>query len=70
MVYKIPSAECDAVYVGETMRSLDVGMREHRRITGSTQPQRSAVVEHAHDLDHTVEWQAAMVVDIECDWRQ
>ena len=69
VVFKIPCAECDAVYVGEMMRSLDVKMWEHRLITESTQPQHSAVVEHALDFGHIVEWQAATVVDVECDWR-
>ena len=70
MEYKIPCAECDAVYVGKTMRSLQVRMQEHRQITGSTQPQRCTITEHAHNIGHTVEWQAVMAANMEPNWRR
>ena len=35
IVYKVPCGECDAVYVGETKRTLKVRLSEHRQAVKS-----------------------------------
>ena len=70
MVYSIPCGECNAVYVGETGRSLEVRMREHQRHTKDARIERSAVAEHAHECGHVVKWDAAAVLAGASGWHE
>ena len=54
-VYNIPY-ECGKVYVGETGRTINTRIKEHKRHLGLCQPEKSAVVEHAIEYDHRVKW--------------
>ena len=46
VVYCVPCRECEAVYVGETMRNLAVRLQEHKRHSVNGDIHRSAVAEH------------------------
>ena len=37
VVYRVPCADCDAVNIDETMRTLSVRLQEHKRHTSSVQ---------------------------------
>ena len=60
--------DCDAVYIGETARTMSVRLQEHKRHTSGLQLQGSATAEHAGTLSHSVNWEAAIVLDNEMEW--
>ena len=67
VVYSILCAECDAVYVRETQRNMEVRIREHQRHTKSAQTERSAVAEHAHVC---MKWDLAKVLASAGGWQE
>ena len=69
MVYKVPCQNCQAVYIGETLRLLPTRLQEHQHHTRKGQVQRSAIAEHACSLQHRFNWNGADVIDHELDWR-
>ena len=69
MVYKVPCEDCDAVYIGETLRTLPTRLQEHLRHTRKGEQQRSAIAEHACAFGHQIGWGGAGVVHKESDWR-
>ena len=56
-VYRI-QCECGEVYIGETSRTIETRVKEHRRHLRLSQPEKSAVAEHAIDEDHAIKWEA------------
>lgn len=68
VVYKVPCGDCDAVYVGETLRTLPTRLKEHQRHTRKCELERSAIAEHACTLAHVIDWEKASVMDQEQDW--
>ena len=69
VVYKVPCQDCQAVYVGETLRTLPTRLQEHQRHTRKGEMQHSAIAEHACGLQHQINWHGAGVIDRELDWR-
>ena len=65
-VYKIKCEECDAVYIGETERSLKARFSEHRRPSSTT----SEVSKHIHvdHPQHSVELENTEVLTTEPRW--
>ena len=70
VVYSVMCDECDSTYIGETMRTLDARMKEHRRHTMKGEILKSAVAEHACLLDHAIDWESANVLDYTGDFGQ
>ena len=70
VVYSILCAECDAVYVRETQRNMEVRIREHQRHTKSAQTERSAVAEHAHVCGHQWKWDSTKVLAGAGGWQE
>jgi len=81
-VYKVPCANCDKTYLGETRRKL--GLQEHstecesktkRAFTGSQRSaslaeiNKSTVTDHANQENHTINWSKVTVIDREPDCR-
>ena len=54
VIYEVPCAECNCVYVGETGRSLEVRLKEHRYAV------KTKV--HADTNNHKVDGKAARVI--------
>jgi hypothetical protein len=52
-IYRIP-CECGKVYVGETGRSIEAWLKEHRRHIRLNQPEKSAVAEHSITTSHRI----------------
>jgi hypothetical protein len=50
MVYKIPR-ECGNAYIGETGRTLDMRLQEHKRSVQKRDPDISKLAEHAITMD-------------------
>ena len=59
MVYCVPCRECEAVYVGATMRNLAVRLQEHKRYSVNGDIHRSAVAEHVVKCQHCIDWDSA-----------
>ena len=55
VVYSVKCDECDCTYIGETMRTLDARMKEHRRQKMKGEILKSAVAEHACLLDYAID---------------
>ena len=52
VVYRIPCADCDMTYVGQTGRTIQVHREEHLRALTNIDPQTSALAEHALTHHH------------------
>ena len=63
VVYSIPCAECPHTYIGQTGRSLDHRLREHRRALKNGDVGSSALAEHVFASNHQVDLSKAMVID-------
>ena len=70
VVYWIPCSSCEKVYIGQTGRTLDHRLKEHRRALISGNVQQSAVAEHATNEMHDIDWEKAEVVDCHPHYRQ
>ena len=70
-VYKVPCANCDKTYVGETGRKLGVRLHEHKtevesktkraytrnqRTASLKEYSKSALTDHANQANHTIDW--------------
>ena len=62
-VYKISGEECEAIYVGETKRSLKARFGEHRRPSSTT----SEVSKHIHtnNPNHTITLENTKILAVE-----
>ena len=56
LVYKIPCADCEFVYVGQTKRDLKSHVAEHKRAVKNAEPKKSALCEHLMLFDHCINW--------------
>lgn len=61
VVYEVPCAECNCVYVGETGQSLEMRLKEHRYAV-RTKDARNGIAVHADNHHHEVDWEAAKVI--------
>jgi predicted GIY-YIG superfamily endonuclease len=57
-IYRI-SCECGKVYVGQTGRTIEARLKEHRRHVRLNQPERSAVAEHSLTTYHLIDFDGA-----------
>ena len=60
VVYKVPCSDFNAVYVGETKRTLKVRLSEHRQAVKSGNTNNGIAV-HVQDSNHTIDWKGATV---------
>ena len=64
-VYILHSPDHDKYYIGQTGNSFSTRLAEHRAAHRLCHPQKSAVVEHAFNDDHAIDWGSASVIDKE-----
>jgi len=79
-VYKVPCANCDKTYIGETGRKFGVRLQEHRteveskterkftrslRASSLTEHNKPALTDHATQENHVINWSQATVIDRE-----
>ena len=62
LVYKIPWADCEFVYVGQTKRDLKSCVAEHKRAVKNAKPEKSALCEHLMLFDHRINWEESTVL--------
>ena len=63
VVYEVSCKDCMDQYVGETIRSMAVRIKEHARHTRDSRIDLSAVAEHAAVNGHEIDWATAKVID-------
>ena len=66
-VYKVGCSECDLRYVGETGRTVQERMMEHRRAARNFDGTSELAV-HVAETGHRVDWSGMSVVDKEVDY--
>ena len=62
VVYRIPGS-CGQVYIWETKRRLETRLKEHRDACERGMMEKSAVVEHAWENHHLIDWEETTVLD-------
>ena len=62
VVYQIPCS-CGKKYIGETVRRLEMRMKEHRNACQKGALEKSALAEHAWENHHPTKWEEATVID-------
>ena len=60
VVYEVPCADCDRIYIGETSRSLKDRVKEHRYAV-KTGNMNNGIAAHAWNSEHQVDWEAARI---------
>ena len=63
MVYSVPCNECSQAYIGQTGRSLDRRIAEHRRALRNGDVAASALAEHVFTAGHKMDLSKATVID-------
>ena len=69
IVYKIPCADCNAVYIGESKRSFDQRSKEHVRAVKNGDVDKNEIADHSWKLDHKFDWENKIIIDREQNWR-
>ena len=64
VVYRIPSLDCETVYIGETGRTLQKRLVEHRYAVKKGD-RKNGIAVHAWDKEHRIYWEGAEVIGIE-----
>ncbi|KAK3745408.1 hypothetical protein QZH41_001439 [Actinostola sp. cb2023] len=70
VVYQIPCGDCEAVYIGETGRSLGTRKKEHMASVRLAKTQASALAEHATKEGHDIAWDDTKIIATESSWVQ
>ena len=63
-VYEIPCQDCEKVYIGETGRSLQKRMTEHKAAVRRGD-RNNGIIVHAWDEDHRTDWEGANIKEVE-----
>ena len=67
-VYQLNCKDCEAVYMGETKRTLNIGAEEH--ITAIRfASKNSHTAEHCWKYNHDFDWKHKKVLDFEKSWK-
>ena len=70
VVYQISCSDCPATHVGQTGRTLEHRIKEHKYALTSGNVDKSAVAEHMATTGHTIKWEEARVIDVESELHQ
>ena len=68
-VYKIKCCDCQATYIGETRRNLNVRLTEHKRATRNGDI-NNHIAEHHLKTNHRMDWDSAECVTYSTDYYQ
>ena len=66
VVYKV-NCSCGNTYIGETGRTLDVRLKEHRRAVKMNNKSNGIAV-HTNSTSHDIDWDSVEVIDQEQNW--
>ena len=65
VVYRIPCADCNAVYIGETKRTLIQRTREHARAVSNGDVDKNEIADHCWENNHRFDWERKAIIDRE-----
>ena len=65
LVYQISCRDCNAVYVGETGRSVRTRKREHADAVKTFNTKKSALSQHVMEFDHRIDWDNVKILKSE-----
>ena len=65
IVYKIPCDGCEAVYIGESKRSLETRAKEHERAVRNGDLEKNKIAHHSWTHDHRFNFDNKSVIDRE-----
>ena len=68
VIYQLDCKDCEAVYVGETNRTLNIRTNELISAVKSAS-QRSHTAEHCGKYNHDFDWNNKRVLDFEKNWK-
>jgi len=65
VVYKINCSDCDASYVGQTERTLNTRVNEHKSHIRRNTTQFSVITDHKQKSKHEFDWDNVKILDVE-----
>jgi len=70
VVYKINCLDCDASYVGQTKRTLNARVSEHRNHARRNTTQNSVITDHRSKFSHEFDWDNVKILDEEMNYNK
>ena len=70
LVYQISCCDCDAVYIGETGRSITTRRREHVDAVKNLDVKKSPLCQHVVNKDHVIDWGNVEILKRESHWHR
>ena len=70
VIYEVPCKDCECVYIGETGRTLEKRLSEHKNAV-KKQDTKNGIAVHSWTNQHQVDWEAAKTIEVEENyWRR
>ena len=70
VIYEVPCKDCDCVYIGETSRTLEKRLSEHKNAV-KKHDTKNGIAVHSWTNQHQVDWEAAKTREMEGNyWRR
>jgi len=70
VVYKINCSVCDASYVGQTKRTLNTRVNEHKNHIRRNSTQFSVITDHRQKSKHEFDWDNVKILDLESNYNK
>jgi len=70
VVYRIDCLDCEASYVGQTKRTLNTRVGEHRSHVRRNSTQNSVITDHRLNFRHEFDWDNAKILDEEMNYNK
>ena len=66
VIYQIPCAECDGVYIGQTKQNLDKRIKQHKNDSKiRSNFDKTALTKHIFELNHNFDFDNVSILDVE-----
>ena len=69
IIYKIPCLNCNSVYIGQTSKSLEIRVKQHK-YNFRTAQQNSACFKHSFETDHRIDWESSVKILNNNNWTE
>jgi len=70
VVYRINCLDCDASYVGQTKRTLNTRVNEHKSHIRRNSTQLSVITDHRQKSGHEFDWDNVKILDVESNYNK